>query len=500
MARKIRFPLKMKNGEEVRTLDELKENFDLESVLGYFTDGKLVTWLADRYYDDKAEAVSALKSDMPDLNAKLCEILEVEYLAEDDDTDMKLIARRREKLQILSGITDNREILDNIDLVAMSQDELYDILDESPEKIYLYGEKFNIPSGKKNICYIGVNKPLMLLEKGKYTNNYEESGICFKNVEFEKGVDNYGEKLFIAGKYKEAFPLIEENANNGNPRSMYIMALYYDSGYGTVKISIEMRNKWCKKSYSYNEPLSKYGYIKWCLDNGLEEQKSLYLQIFNEIKKMAENDDVFAQCILGSMHGIGLGVAQDYAKAVEWYKKAAEQGYAYAQYNLGITYDMGYGVTQDYAQAVEWYRKAAEQGYAYAQCNLGYMYQNGCGVTQDFAQAVEWYRKAAEQGNDYAQCNLGNMYYDGKGVEQDYVKAVEWFRKAAEQGYSYAQCNLGYMYATGNGTKWDQEEGLKWFEKAKIGGDELASKNVDEYWRLKNLGNGLHLMCYERHD
>lgn len=39
MARKIRFPLKMKNGAEVRTLDELKANFDLESILGYFTDG-----------------------------------------------------------------------------------------------------------------------------------------------------------------------------------------------------------------------------------------------------------------------------------------------------------------------------------------------------------------------------------------------------------------------------------------------------------------------------
>ena len=79
MARKIRFPLKMKNGVEVRTLDELKENFDLESVLGYFIDGKLATWLADRYYDEKAEAVSALSAEMPDLNAKLCEILEVEY-------------------------------------------------------------------------------------------------------------------------------------------------------------------------------------------------------------------------------------------------------------------------------------------------------------------------------------------------------------------------------------------------------------------------------------
>ena len=187
MGRKIRFPLKMKNGAEVRTLDELKENFDLESVLGYFTDGKLSTWLSDRYYDEKAEAVAALSADMPDLNAKLCEILEVEYEAEADETDVDLIARRREKLQIISGVTDNREILDNIDLVAMDQDELFDILDESPEKVYLYGDKFEIPFGKKNISYIGINKPLVIIDKSKYSEDFEASGISFRNVEFEEG-------------------------------------------------------------------------------------------------------------------------------------------------------------------------------------------------------------------------------------------------------------------------------------------------------------------------
>ncbi len=187
MAKKIRFPLKMKNGAEVRTLDELKENFDLESVLGYFTDGKLSTWLADRYYDEKSEAVAALSADMPDLNAKLCKILEVEYEAEADETDVDLIARRREKLQIISGVTDNREILDNIDLVAMDQDELFDILDESPDTVYLYGDKFEIPFGKKNISYIGINKPLVIIDKSKYSEDFEESGISFRNVEFEEG-------------------------------------------------------------------------------------------------------------------------------------------------------------------------------------------------------------------------------------------------------------------------------------------------------------------------
>ncbi len=43
MARKVKFPLIMSNGSDVRTIDELKESFDLESVLGYYANGKLVT-------------------------------------------------------------------------------------------------------------------------------------------------------------------------------------------------------------------------------------------------------------------------------------------------------------------------------------------------------------------------------------------------------------------------------------------------------------------------
>ncbi len=187
MAKKIRFPLKMKNGAEVRTLDELKASFDLESVLGYFTDGRLSTWLADRYYDEKAEAVAALSKDLPDLNVKICEILEVDYKAEDESADLEYIQRRNEKYKILSAAIDDQEVLGNMDIVAMDQNELYDILDESPEKVYLYGEKFEIPFGRKNIRYVGLNNPLVIIDKNKYANDFEEARITFSNVIFEEG-------------------------------------------------------------------------------------------------------------------------------------------------------------------------------------------------------------------------------------------------------------------------------------------------------------------------
>ncbi|HRU97403.1 MAG TPA: hypothetical protein P5092_08265 [Ruminococcus sp.] len=431
MGRKIRFPIKMKNGAEVRTLDELKENFDLESVLGYFTDGRLATWLSDRYYDEKAEAVAALSADMPDLNAKLCEILEVEYQAENDEADVNLIAKRREKIQIISGVTDNKEILDNIDLVAMDQDELFDILDESPEKVYLYGDKFEIPFGKKNISYIGIDAPLVVLEKEKGIYLYKKNDIKFSNVKFEDTINPdfaAGERLFLKGRFQEAFPLIKEAAENGNPRAMYIMARYCNDGYETVTINNKERNNWCEKAYSYKEPLSMYGYAAWCLKDKQDEQNKLYSQIFNDIKFLAESDDALAQGIIGWMYDTGHGVEKDKTKAVEWYRKATEQGYAYAQCNLGTMYSNGYGIEQDKTKAVEWYRKAAEQGYVRAQCNLGYMYENGTGVDKDFGLAEHWYIKAANQDYIYAIRVLEKMY---EYIEKAPYRLVD-FEKGSE--------------------------------------------------------------------
>jgi uncharacterized protein len=58
---------------------------------------------------------------------------------------------------------------------------------------------------------------------------------------------------------------------------------------------------------------------------------------------------------LGWLYANGQGVAQDYAKAHEWYEKAAEKGDPIAMGNLGLLYHNGQGVRQDYAKAREWF-------------------------------------------------------------------------------------------------------------------------------------------------
>ena len=133
--------------------------------------------------------------------------------------------------------------------------------------------------------------------------------------------------------------------------------------------------------------------------------------------------------------------AGDYEKAYEIWLPLAELGDHAAQFNLGLMYRHGLGVSQDYAKAVLWYRLAAVQGNAKAQTNLGSLYEKGQGVAQDYAKAVLWYRLAAVQGNAKGQTNLGALYANGEGVIQDYSMAHMWFNIAARNGDSDAVHN-----------------------------------------------------------
>ena len=440
----------------------MKLNFDLESVLGYFTDGRLTTWLTDRYYDEKAEAVSALLADMPDLNAKLCEILEVEYQAENDETDVELIARRKEKLFIISSITDNKEILNNVDLVAMSQAELFDILDEKPEKVYLYGDKFEISIGAKNIFYMGINEPLVILEKDKHISDYKKNGITFSQVMHEDNADINGEKLFLEGNYKEAFPLIKEEAINSNPRAMFIMTLYYENGYETVKIDDKEKLLWYKKALPYNYPLISYWYAFNCLNAKTTKQKEIFLNCIDEIRIMAEKGDVFAQDIIARAYYSGIAIEKDYSKSVEWAIKSANQGFSRSDTFLGYRYKSGNGISADKMLALKLIEKAALKGDAIAQYYLGKEYSKGDLVTQDNKKAIEWYKKGAENGDNSSMLNIGDIYKDGNGVTKDINKALEWFMLAAENGSTLAECRIGDIYCDIS----DYKNAVEWYKKA----------------------------------
>lgn len=184
MAKKIRFSLEMENGTEVRELDELKDNFSLEKVLYYIDNGRMFTWLRDRYHDDVAEQIQELDKNDPDYNKKLCEIFEVEY-DESAVEDMERAAERARKLALLKELTDDSNYASKIDSMAFDQDDLYDLLDEGITEIYLCGERFSVPLGKKCVSYIGVNKPTVVISS-KTVVDFSEKNITFTNIKFDE--------------------------------------------------------------------------------------------------------------------------------------------------------------------------------------------------------------------------------------------------------------------------------------------------------------------------
>lgn len=179
--KKIKFALEMKDGVQVRNLEDLRDNFDLEKTVGYFLDGKLITWLNDRYYEEEAEELEQLSKSDAQLNKKLCKILGVEY--QDEELDPEEIERRNERIAKLKQYTDNQEFIDNVDLVAFDQEDLADLLDEDEDVIYLCQNKFVIPLRAENKKYIGIGKVEAVI-RSKTVVDFAERNIEFVNVSF----------------------------------------------------------------------------------------------------------------------------------------------------------------------------------------------------------------------------------------------------------------------------------------------------------------------------
>lgn len=535
MAKKIRFPLKI-NGADVRTIEELRENFDLEGVLGYFANGKLVIWLRDRYYNGEADAIENLSSADEKLSKKICSILKVEYSEEVSDIDIESVKRRNEKIALLKQLDESEQLIAKVDAVAFNQDDLLDILDTGTEKmIYLCQGDFEVPLTIKNITYVGIDNPSVLL---RAYDNVDFSSLNLKFVDIYYGWDTssvssadnlyQAENLFNLGKYDESIKMLEKLVQTDNPRACWLLRviLYFvknesdraynlgkksaDLGYiiacdsyaeinlrtlerlsekgdaiatnkiGTIKES-ETQVEYYKKAIEQGYFLSEFN-LGECYYNGDGVEQDLTLAA-KWYEKAAERGHKFAQNSIGDCYYYGNGVEENNEKAVYWYKKAAESGVADACESLAKCYSNGYGVKQDYQKSIEWRRKGAELGAIWSIANLGWHYRYGKGVDQDYQTALEWYKKASELGNAYAQKNLADLYYNGYGVDVDYHEAAKWYLKAAEGGNSNAQESIAYCYQLGNGVEQDYQKSIEWRRKGADNGNNTCISNLGWHYQ-----------------
>lgn len=497
MAKKIRFPLKI-NGADVRTIEELRENFDLEGVLGYFANGKLVIWLRDRYYNGEADAIENLSSADEKLSKKICSILKVEYSEEASDIDIESVKRRNEKIALLKQLDESEQLIAKVDAVAFNQDDLLDILDTGTEKmIYLCQGDFEVPLTIKNITYVGIDNPSVLL---RAYDNVDFSSLNLKFVDIYYGWDTssvssadnlyQAENLFNLGKYDESIKMLEKLVQTDNPRAcwllrviLYVVKNESDRAYDLGKKSADLGYIIACKNYINNEKinlrtlerLSEKGDAIATNSIGIIKESETQVEYY---KKAIEQGYFLSEFNLGECYYNGDGVEQDLTLAAKWYEKAAERGHKFAQNSIGKCYYYGKGVEEDNEKAVYWYKKAAESGVADACEALANCYDDGYGVKQDYQKSIEWRQKGAELGNKLSIANLGWHYRTGKGVDQDYQTAFEWYKKASELGNAYAQKNLADLYYNGYGVDVDYHEAAKWYLKAAEGGNMDAQESI----------------------
>lgn len=69
---------------------------------------------------------------------------------------------------------------------------------------------------------------------------------------------------------------------------------------------------------------------------------------------------------MGYCYYYGLGVEQDYGKAVYWFGQASLKNHAASEYYLGLCYLHGQGVPKSALKARVRFRKALKQGYQQA--------------------------------------------------------------------------------------------------------------------------------------
>ena len=500
----------MKNDVLVRNIEELRENFDVESLVEHFESGRLQIWLEDHYYEEIAAKVASLDHNQDDFINVLCEALGI-HLQEHEipELDAEYLKRRVEKLEYLKTLTEDETIWDKVDDIAIDQEDLVDFIDAGKKTVYLCGGTFVIPLSVPNMTYIGIFHPCAII-RAIDNINFKERNIVFHDVPFFWNVSGLttkdrsfqGEWLFMEGRYEESAVICRELAKENNPRAILLLYRIFSrylidqsEAQRYKKLGTELNFAYSLLDNDNGQILEKSkGTLRRLAQSGTALDKFYYgvalyqlgsqrngvfdddmLEVFFAASKQGNPD---ASNSLGLRYEYGQGIGQDYTKAMEWYQKAAERGNICAKYNIGELYYYGRGVGRDYQKALEWYQRAAEQYNVDAQLSIGFLYEHGYGVDQDYAKAMEWYQKAAEQGDIDAQFKIGYFYDMGYGVTRDYKNAMHWYTKAAEQGHAGAQFKIGYFYDMGYGVTQDYKNAMHWYTKAAEQNHLTAQNNI----------------------
>lgn len=401
----MRFPLEMENGITVRSLEELRDNFSFERVMSYYLDGRLVTWLSDRYLDELAQQIQELDKHSNSLAQGLCEILGVTY--QPTDINLQDIENKTERLAKLKEYTMDERIWDKIDIVAFNQDELLDIIDEGKTEIFLCGERFEIPLSKHGIHYIGLSMPTAVILSSQKVD-FEKYDIKFTNIKFDEKyqmlVDEIERKNMPAKRsnleldfYRlQGNDLLErlekeiEIESSLADKARYMLYTWWKHTYTPDSSELNIREQLLIAS-QHGYKAAEFRYVIDCSNDDDEKQ-----QLF---KKWTEGTYITMHDMQDSFIKYELAVAylqnqETYNKSIELLEQVSDEGYWMADISLALRYENGQGVSQSWRKANECYKKASERNLTFA---YEYMAWNELFIIKNDYKEGEAYLKSAAE-------------------------------------------------------------------------------------------------------
>ena len=275
MARKVKFPLELKDGYLARSnIEEVRAHFDLEKIIAQFHNGRLKIWLDDHYLPEMAEQVAALDGDAPDLAAQLCAVLGVEGVAT-DHVDSSLIQKREENRQRLSQYTTNPILCDMAEFAAFEQGDLDALIDEGAREIILCNNAFRIPLLAENRTYYGVGKTVAVIESDTPID-FAARGIQFVDMPFDEKYAALFQKsekeTILEKKRKQTTPdvlaelcsiLMKGSLKDGTVlwKNQTSHSIYWDGGGYTYQIhsNFSIENSSLENKIRRNEIIIGYG-------------------------------------------------------------------------------------------------------------------------------------------------------------------------------------------------------------------------------------------------
>jgi len=260
----------------------------------------------------------------------------------------------------------------------------------------------------------------MQYEIGEITRRNDDLGFAkmFYREAAEKGdasaQNNLGVTYEKAGDYDKALFWYKQAYDGGNRRAIVNLGIMYEFGRGTKEDFAEAA-KYYRRAIELKMDEGYYRLGKLYFEGKIDKEDKLKaLHIWLDGVFHAEDEAEICSFKAGYSYEYGLGIPQDYSKALWLYKKSASFGSPVANFNVGQIYLYGHGVEKDLEKAIRYYLNAAKRGYSDAMYALAFIFYDKENIKRNNDVAMFWFTYAAEKGNLHAMLASGEFWLTGE--------------------------------------------------------------------------------------